>query len=51
VIREHAARTVEVGLGYGVSALFACGGLLTVGGPGTRHVVIDLGRLLRAGGG
>ena len=41
VIREHAARTVEVGLGYGISALFACEGLLAAGGPGTRHVVID----------
>lgn len=41
VIREHAARTVKVGLGYGISALFACEGLLTAGGPGMRHVVID----------
>jgi predicted O-methyltransferase YrrM len=40
-IHEHAARTVEVGLGYGISALFACDGLLTVDGPGARHVVID----------
>ena len=28
-------------LGYGISALFACEGLLTVGGPEMRHVVID----------
>lgn len=41
VIRDRAARTVEVGLGYGISALFACEGLLTIGGPGVRHVVID----------
>src|SRR5215467_7847626 len=27
-------------LGYGISALFACEGLLTVGGPEMRHVVI-----------
>ena len=41
VIREHAAGTVEVELGYGISAPFACEGLLTVGGPEMRHVVID----------
>ena len=41
VIREHASQTVEIGLGYGISALYACEGLLTVGGPGARHVVID----------
>jgi predicted O-methyltransferase YrrM len=41
VIREHAARTVEVGLGYGISALFACEGLVMAGGPCVRHVVID----------
>jgi predicted O-methyltransferase YrrM len=41
VVGEHAARTVEIGLGYGISALFACEGLLAVGGPGARHVVID----------
>src|SRR6266540_1408768 len=41
VIREQAGRTIEVGLGYGISALFACEGLFTVGQPGARHVVID----------
>jgi predicted O-methyltransferase YrrM len=41
VIREHASRTVEVGLGYGISALFACEGLLTASAAGARHVVID----------
>jgi hypothetical protein len=41
VIREAAARTIEVGLGYGVSALFVCEGLLTNGAPDARHVVID----------
>jgi predicted O-methyltransferase YrrM len=41
VIREAAVCTVEAGLGYGVSALFACEGLLTNGAPGARHVVID----------
>jgi len=41
VIREQAGRTIEVGLGYGISALFACEGLFTVGRPGARHAVID----------
>lgn len=41
VIGEHAAATVEVGLGYGISALYACEGLLTAGGLAPRHVVID----------
>ena len=41
MIREHAAGAVEAGLGYGISALFACEDLLTVGGPEMRHVVID----------
>jgi len=41
VIREAAARTIEVGFGYGVSALFVCEGLLSNGAPNSRHVVID----------
>ncbi len=41
VEREGATRTVEVGLGYGVSALFVCAGLLETGGAGARHVVVD----------
>jgi predicted O-methyltransferase YrrM len=41
VIRENAARTIEIGLGYGMSALFTCEGLLTNGRPGSRHIVID----------
>lgn len=41
VIRERAARTIEVGLGYGISALFVCEGLLANGNPDARHVVID----------
>jgi predicted O-methyltransferase YrrM len=40
VIREAAVRTNEVGLGYGVSALFVCEGLLANGVPGAHHVVI-----------
>ena len=41
VERESAACTVEVGLGYGVSALSICAGLLAVGDPGARHVAVD----------
>src|SRR5215469_1984360 len=41
VIAEHAAVTIEIGLGYGISALFACEGLLAVGSARARHVVID----------
>lgn len=41
VERESATRTIEVGLGYGVSALCIAQGLLTNGHPAARHVVID----------
>jgi predicted O-methyltransferase YrrM len=41
VVREGATRTIEIGLGYGVSALFLCEGLLANGGPDARHVVVD----------
>jgi predicted O-methyltransferase YrrM len=41
VIREGAAHTIEIGLGYGISALFVCEGLCTNGDPTARHVVID----------
>src|SRR4029453_17659081 len=41
VVRERAARTIEVGLGYGISALFTCEGLLANGDADARHVVID----------
>lgn len=39
--REGAVRTIEIGLGYGVSALFVCEGLRTNGDPTARHVVVD----------
>jgi len=39
IVRERATRTVEVGLGYGLSALHVCEGLIMNGGG--RHVVID----------
>ncbi len=39
VLREGATRTIEIGLGYGISALHICEGLL--GNPTACHVVID----------
>lgn len=41
VIRERAAETIEIGLGYGVAALFVCEGLVANGAAGARHVAID----------
>jgi predicted O-methyltransferase YrrM len=41
VLRERATRTVEVGLAYGVSALYICEGLVRCGDPDARHVVLD----------
>jgi predicted O-methyltransferase YrrM len=41
VERERATRTIEVGLGYGVSALFLCEALLRNGDPAARHLVVD----------
>jgi predicted O-methyltransferase YrrM len=41
VIREGAARTVEVGLGYGIAALFVCEGLLANAAEDALHVAID----------
>jgi predicted O-methyltransferase YrrM len=41
VVREDAARTIEVGLGYGIATLFLCEGLLRNGEATARHVVID----------
>ncbi len=41
VRREDAALTLEVGLGYGISALFICAGLLANGHPHARHVALD----------
>jgi len=41
VIREGAIRTIEVGLGYAISALYICEGLLTNGAPDAHHVALD----------
>lgn len=41
VIKEKAVYTIEVGLAYGISALFICEGLLTNGNQNIRHVALD----------
>jgi predicted O-methyltransferase YrrM len=41
VLSEGATRTIEVGLGYGISALHICEGLLGNADPAARHVVLD----------
>jgi len=38
---EGATHTIEVGLGYGLSALFVCEGLVMNAGSSGRHVVVD----------
>jgi predicted O-methyltransferase YrrM len=38
---EKAVHTIEVGLGYGISALHICEGLLLNGDAAARHVVLD----------
>ena len=40
-VDEDATRTIEVGFGYAISALFVCEGLLASDHAGARHVVID----------
>jgi predicted O-methyltransferase YrrM len=44
VVREATACTIEVAVGYGISALFVCEGLLASGAPDARHVAIDPNR-------
>ena len=41
VKREGAAASVEIGLGYGLSALFICAGLVEAGHPDAKHVALD----------
>jgi predicted O-methyltransferase YrrM len=50
VHRESAYRTIEIGLGYGVAALFVCLGLLEVGGSSPRHVTLDPNQATRFSG-
>ena len=40
VRRGRASRTIEIGLGYGISALFVCEGLFANGDEAPQHVVI-----------
>jgi predicted O-methyltransferase YrrM len=47
--RESAVRTIEIGLGYGISALFACEGLLENDDASARHVVVDPHQATRFG--
>lgn len=41
VAREGATHTIEIGLGYGLSALFTCEGLVEGRNPDALHVVLD----------
>lgn len=41
VARERAASSIEIGLGYGLSALFILRGLLSTGSPNIRHLAVD----------
>lgn len=41
VIRDGASRTLEVGLGYGVSTLYICDGLIENGDESAMHVAVD----------
>ena len=41
VLRDKATKTIEIGLAYGVSALYICEGLVIGGDPDARHVVLD----------
>jgi predicted O-methyltransferase YrrM len=39
--KEGATKTIELGLGYGISALYLCEGLILAGNPAALHVAID----------
>ena len=41
VVREDAHATVEIGLGYGISARYICEGLVATGALRAQHVAID----------
>ena len=49
VVRERAIRTIETGLGYGISALFICEGLLSHGHAEARHLALDPNQARRFG--
>ena len=50
VIRERVTRTIEIGLGYGISALFIGDALLQSGGEHAQHVAIDPNQTTRFAG-
>ncbi len=41
VLKEKATKTIEIGLAYGISALYICEGLVLGGDLDARHVVLD----------
>ena len=41
IVAEQATRTIEIGLGYGIAALYACAGLRETGAEDARHVTLD----------
>jgi predicted O-methyltransferase YrrM len=41
VIRERASRTIEIGLAYGISALYICRALIESAQPDARHTALD----------
>ena len=41
VCQERASNTIEIGLGYGIAALFICEALLTNGAADPHHLVLD----------
>ncbi len=41
ILREEATRTIEIGLGYGISALHICEGLLGNADTAAQHVALD----------
>lgn len=41
ILREKVTETIEIGLGYGISALHICEGLLENADPAARHVAVD----------
>ncbi|MDR3612080.1 MAG: class I SAM-dependent methyltransferase [Candidatus Obscuribacterales bacterium] len=41
IVKEKVATTIEIGLAYGISALFICEGLLLNGHNDARHVAVD----------
>jgi predicted O-methyltransferase YrrM len=46
---ERAAQTIEIGLGYGIAALFVCDGLLRNDASHRRHVALDPNQRSRFG--